>query len=102
MSVQSSRPCEGRRVTWRRKSLSRNVHAPLGRCLSPAPQAGRRRKLMHPIYQLKETGLEEHHQKWLGREVRDRYGRHLGHVKEIMVEERTIEEAASEDKDPRA
>lgn len=57
---------------------------------------------MHPIYQLRETGLIEDHQNWIGREVRDRYGRHLGHVKEILVEERTFENAVREDQDPRA
>ena len=56
---------------------------------------------MHPIYQLKETHLEEGHKDWVGREVRDRYGRHLGHVKEILVEERTLEQALAEDRDPR-
>lgn len=57
---------------------------------------------MHPIYQLKETGLVEDHQNWIGREVRDHYGRHLGHVKEILVEERTWDDAVREDKDPQA
>lgn len=56
---------------------------------------------MHPIYQLKETRLEERHKDWLGREVRDRYGRHLGHVKEILVEERSLEQAIQEDNDVR-
>jgi hypothetical protein len=57
---------------------------------------------MHPIYQLKDTRLIEDHQDWIGREVRDRYGRHLGHVKEILIEERTFEDAIREDQDTRA
>lgn len=55
---------------------------------------------MHPIYELRKTGLEESHKDWIGREIRDRYGRHLGHVKEILVEERTLEDALKEDMDP--
>jgi len=49
---------------------------------------------------LKETHLEEDHKAWVGREVVDRYGRHLGHVKEILIEERTLEDALKEDRDP--
>ena len=55
---------------------------------------------MLPVYQLKETHLEEPHKRWVGREVKDRYGHHLGHVREIMVEERTLEDALREDRDP--
>jgi hypothetical protein len=55
---------------------------------------------MHPIYKLKETHLDEPHQNWIGREVADRYGRRLGHVKEILVEERTLEDALKDDQDP--
>ncbi len=55
---------------------------------------------MHPLFKLKDTRLDEAHQTWIGRDVRDRYGRHLGHVKEILVEERTMEEACQEDQDP--
>ena len=55
---------------------------------------------MHPMYKLKETHLEEDHKEWVGREVVDRYGRHLGHVKEILIEERTLEDALKEDRDP--
>ena len=55
---------------------------------------------MHPIYKLKETHLEEDHKHWVGREVVDRYGRRLGHVKEILIEERTLEDALREDRDP--
>ena len=57
---------------------------------------------MHPIYQLKDTGLNEPHKEWIGREVRDRYGRHLGHVKEILVEDRTLDDATREDQDVQA
>jgi hypothetical protein len=56
---------------------------------------------MRPLYKLKETRLEEDHKQWVGREVMDRYGRHLGHVKEILIEERTLEDALREDRDPR-
>jgi hypothetical protein len=52
------------------------------------------------MYKLKETKLDEQHQSWVGREVVDRYGRHLGHVKEILIEERTLEDALKEDQDP--
>ena len=55
---------------------------------------------MHPIYDLKAVHLEEPHASWIGREVIDRYGRRLGHVKQVMVEERTLDEALSEDHDP--
>ena len=54
---------------------------------------------MHPVYPLKETRLEERHKAWIGREVRDHYGRHLGHVKEILIEDRTLEQAVAEDGD---
>ena len=55
---------------------------------------------MHPVYKLKETHLEEDHKAWVGREVVDRYGRHLGRVKEILIEERTLDDALKEDRDP--
>jgi len=54
---------------------------------------------MHPIYKLKEARLEESHKSWVGREVVDRHSRHLGHVKEILIEERTFEDALKEDSD---
>jgi hypothetical protein len=55
---------------------------------------------MHPIYKLRDTGLVEPHETWIGRAITDRYGRHLGHVKEILVEERTLGDALREDQDP--
>ncbi|HLG71724.1 MAG TPA: hypothetical protein VK009_14995 [Chloroflexota bacterium] len=57
---------------------------------------------MHPVYPLKEVRLDEPHKAWIGREVRDRLGRHLGHVKEVLVEERSVEQATAEDHDVRA
>jgi|SRR5579862_3394682 len=54
---------------------------------------------MHPVYKLKETHLEEDHKHWVGRVVVDRYGHHLGHIKEILVEESTLEDALKEDGD---
>lgn len=57
---------------------------------------------MHPIYKLKETNLYESHQEWIGRKVVDRYGQAIGHVKEILVEERTFDDAILEDQNPLA
>ena len=54
---------------------------------------------MHPIYGLRETHLVEAHASWIGREVRDRLGRHLGRVADILVEDRSVEDAAREDGD---
>ena len=55
---------------------------------------------MHPVYKLKDTQMEEAHKDWAGREVRDRYGRRLGRVKDILIEGRTLEDALKEDQDP--
>ncbi|MBV9119444.1 MAG: hypothetical protein JOZ39_01955 [Chloroflexi bacterium] len=55
---------------------------------------------MHPLYKLRDTGLEEPQRAWVGRKVVDRFGRHLGHVREILVEERTLQDALAEDHDP--
>ncbi len=51
---------------------------------------------MHPIYSLKDTHYFEAHQSWRGREVVDRYNRTIGHVRDILVEEESLEEAVAE------
>ncbi len=57
---------------------------------------------MKPLYPLRETGLVDAHEDWVGRTVLDAYYRAFGQIADLLVEERSIEDAAREDGDPRA
>jgi len=49
------------------------------------------------MFKLTDTQFVEPHQEWLGRAVFDRYGQRIGRVVDLLVEERTYDEAVERD-----
>lgn len=61
--------------------------------VAPKPVPAVRRAL----FRLSDTPLEEGHRAWIGQRVLDRRGDVIGRVREVMVEQRSLEEVARED-----